>query len=97
VLALGARHGGDLAAGLAVASAGPAQRRQLALVDAHRAELARLVDADHPLDQLARLGVAGIADLTGLHASPRMWRRTLADSPSASTPDRMAFQPAIET
>jgi hypothetical protein len=37
VLALGPRHDGDLAAGLAVGPAGPAQRGELALVDAHGA------------------------------------------------------------
>ena len=43
MLALGARHGRDLAPGDSMAAPGPAQRRQLALVDAHRAELTGLV------------------------------------------------------
>ena len=67
MLALGARHRGDLAAGVAAGAAGPAQRGELAFVDAHGAEFARLVDADHALDQRARLEVAGIAPLAGFH------------------------------
>src|SRR5262249_12082830 len=67
VLALGAGHGSDLAARVAVGAAGPAQRGKLALVDAHGAVFAGLVDADRALDQFARLGITGIADLAGLH------------------------------
>src|SRR5207237_8468576 len=97
VLALGAGHGGDLGVGLAVGAAGPAQRGKLAVVDAHRPELAGLVDADHPFDQLARIGIAGVARLAGGHGCALMWRATLAVSRIARPPDRMAFQPATAT
>src|SRR5476651_877201 len=88
VLALRAGHAGDLAAGFAVGPAGPAQRRELALVYAHRTEFARLVDADHALDELARIGIAGVAPFTGFHV-PVLWSaRGCAWRPSSTAGSR---------
>ena len=70
---------GDLAAGLAVGAAGPAQRRELALVDAHGAEFAGLVDADRALDQVRGrrdrrdCGVSPVFMASSLRGSD--WRR----------------------
>ena len=67
VLAFLAGHVGDLAPGFAVGAARPAQCRELALVDAYGAELARLVDTDCALYQVAGIGIARIADVAGFH------------------------------
>src|SRR5690348_16510868 len=96
MLALRPCHGGDLAPRLAIGATGPAQRRQLAFIDADRAEFARLIDADHALDELPRLEIAGVAPVAGPHGCSLTLRMTVADSTNATPADRIAFQPAIE-
>src|SRR5579871_4098396 len=62
-------------------TAGPlGQDRELALVDAPGAILARLIDADHPLDGLVAGWIAGKPALSG-HCSPRP--RTAAKRPKS--------------
>src|SRR5206468_1277996 len=88
VPALLLRHLADDTAGDRLAEHG-----ELSLVDADGAVLARVVDADHPLEGLVRGGIAGEA--RGGHAalSLRMWpspKPVTASKPSEIT----TFQPA---
>ena len=75
---------------LPFSAAGPAQSGELALVDAHRAEFAGLVDADDALDKLAWIGIAGV------HFFIFRPRAVPTARTSARPAETIAFQPAIE-